>query len=96
MGSLDIWVHVGEVVVGIILVPSIRLLVSELFQLRQTVSLMNQSLADHKTDFKNHQQEDRDNFESQETRINNLHGDVREIKGSLGHLMWGNSPRPRD
>ena len=83
MDKLDTWLHVVELIIAVIVVPSIRQLVSTLVMLHQQVGLLAQSVKQHSDAFQDHLTEDRKTFEALDMRLSAVDGSLREVRGML-------------
>lgn len=83
MPSLDTWIHIAELIIVVVVVPSLKSLVKVLFTLQQAVTILTQNVSGQSTSFTAHVMEDHRQFQAQGDRLNRVDGNVREILGLL-------------
>lgn len=93
MDRWDVWLHVAEVIIAIVLVPSIRALISILTTLNLSVAVLSEQMRQHRDSFERHVEEDRSHFKQLDGSVLEVSGWFRELKGMLTGWMTP-SPRP--
>lgn len=81
--AADTWIHVAELVILGIIVPSLKKLIGTIVDLRGDVTLLRQSLSTHASAFAAHVREDHEHFQVLDQRVNSVDGNVREVMGLL-------------